>query len=152
MLKRNNIVLSVFSAIAALAALLIFMLLPASELANSIEHSAKDALWVLVLSPLLSLLGSASFLAVFLKEKKTWIKLLCEPIVIAAIGFTAVFGLFNFATYLSYTINQFSLGFVAPFAGTAYEQLAVAATVITVLNFVFSAIVVIAAMRSKKLN
>ncbi len=149
MLKTNNIILTVFSAVAALGALLIFLLLPTSQLANGIEYSAKDALWVLVASPILSLIGTISFVAVFLKDKNSWSNLLSEPIVLAATGLSAAFGLFNFTTYLSYTLKQFSLGFVAPYGGTGYEYLAVAATVIVVLNFIFSAFVSIATVRNK---
>ena len=149
MLKRNNIRLAVFSAAAALGALLIFLLLPTSQLANGIEYSGKDALWVLVLSPVLSLAGTVSFISVFVKDGKTWNELLCKPIVSGAIALSGAFGLLNFATYISYTLQQFSLGFVAPYDGTAFEYLAVAATVTVVLNFLCSAFVSIATVRNK---
>lgn len=149
MLKRNNIILAVFSAVAALGALLIFLLLPTSELANGIEYSGKDALWVLVLSPVFSLLSTVSFIFVFIKDNNAWNNLLCKPIVMSAIALSGSFGLLNFATYLSYTLQQFSLGFVAPYSGTAYEYLAVTATVTVVLNFLCSAFVSIATVRNK---
>lgn len=150
MLKANNKLLAVISAFAALAALLVFMILPTSQLANGIEHSAKDALWVLVLSPIASLVAAVSFTAIFVKDSDTWSKLSSETIVKAVTGLSAVFGLFNFIVYLRYTIDQFSLGFVAPYAGTSYEILAVAAAVIVALNFIFSAVVIIATKRHSK--
>ena len=93
MLKANNKLLAVISAFAALAALLIFMILPTSQLANGIEHSAKDALWVLVLSPIASLVAAVSFTAIFIKDSDTWSKLSTETIVKAVTGLSAVFGL-----------------------------------------------------------
>ena len=149
MLKRNNIILVFFSAIAAIVALLIFLMLPTSQLANGIEHSAKDALWVLVASPVFALVSSVCFILVFIKDINTWSNLLSKPIVTAIIGLSSAFGLVNFIIYLSYTVQQFSLGFVAPFGGTVYELLAVAAVVIVALNFIFSAIVTIATLRNK---
>ena len=150
MLKANNKLLAVISAVAALAALLIFLLLPTSQLANGIEHSAKDALWVLTCSPILSLLGTVSFVSIFLKDNMAWSNLLSKPIVTGITGISLVFGLLNFATYLSYTATQFSLGFVAPYSDTIYEYLAWAATVTVILNFIFSAVIIIATKRHSK--
>ena len=149
MLKRNNIILVFFSAIAAIVALLIFLMLPTSQLANGIEHSAKDALWVLAASPVFALVAAVCFVLVFIKDIDTWSNLLSKPIVTAIIGLSSAFGLVNFIIYLTYTVQQFSLGFVAPFGGTVYELLSVAAIVIVVLNFIFSAIITIATLRNK---
>ena len=149
--KTQTIASSFIGSVLALVALLIFLLLPTSDLANSIEHSAKDALWVLVFAPVASLIGSALLVFTFYKDKKVWSNLLAEPIVVGLSGLFAALGIFNFATYLSYTITQFSLGFVAPFSGTTYEFLAVAATMIVILHFIFSILVTMAVARSKKL-
>lgn len=152
MLKRNNIILTVISALTAIVALLIFIVLPTSEFANGIEHSAKDSLWVLVCSPLFALISYASFIFIFLRDYSVWCNLLSRPIVDSVKYLSFVLGIFNFTTYLAYTIDQFSLGFVAPYSGTKYEYMAFAATVIVVLNLIFSVITVIAVNRSKKLN
>ena len=150
MLKSNNKLFAVISAVAALAALLIFLILPTSQLANGIEHSAKDALWVLVCSPLLALISTASFIFIFLKDYSVWCNLLSKPIVNSIRYLSFALGIFNFATYLIYTIDQFSMGFVAPYSGTKYEYLAFAATIIVVLNFIFSFVVMIATKRHSK--
>jgi hypothetical protein len=152
MLKKNNILLAAASAVLALTALLIFLILPTSQLANGIEHSAKEALWVLICSPISALISTASFIFIFLKDYNEWSNLLSKTIVNSIRYLSFALGFFNFATYLTYTIDQFSLGFVAPFSDTKYEYLAVAATVIVILNFIFAAVVSIATLRSKKLN
>ena len=147
MLKSNNKLFAALSAVTALAALLIYLLLPTSELANSIEHSAKDALWVLVLAPVLSLISTASFVSVLIKDYAGFSKISAEPIVTSATVMALAFGFLNFATYLSYVIDQFALGFVAPYEGTKYELLAISATIVVILNFIFSAFIIIATKR-----
>ena len=152
MLKTNKIktiALSAISAVFALAALLIFLLLPTSQLANGIEHSAKEALWVLVFAPVGTLLASGCLIFAFLKDSNVWEKVLSRPIVTGITGLSLAFSLVNFGTYLSYTVQQFSLGFVAPYGDTVYELLAVAATVTVILHFLFATLIIIAAKKVK---
>lgn len=145
--KKSTIILSFAGSLLSLAALLIFMLLPTSDFANSVDHSAKDALMVFILAPVLSLVGSVSFIYAIVKDFRVWSNALAEPLVK---GLTALYGamsLFNIALYFSYLFEQFSLGFVAPYSGTVYEYLAVIAAIFVILKFFFTAIVTIAVSR-----
>ena len=63
--------------------------------------------------------------------------------------FTAVLGLYNTGVFTAYLSDLFSLGFVAPYSGTVYEYLAFVAVVFVVLEFVFSTLISIAAIRNK---
>ena len=68
--RKSSVILSVVGSLLSLGALLIFMLLPTSEFANSVYHSAKDALYVFLLSPVLSFIGSAFILGAYIKDFK----------------------------------------------------------------------------------
>ncbi len=138
--RTKTITLAFAGALMSLAALIIFVVLPDSELANGIQYSGKDALWVLTLTPVFSLAGAVNFMYAYLKDYKIWSGVLSKNILIGA---TAVIGssmIFNFAVYLSYLISQFRLGFVAPYTGTVYENLVVLLTVFTVHQLIFSAL------------
>ena len=151
MLKSNGtktIILAVTGFIFSLVALLIFLCLPASEIANSLEYSAKIALWILVASPLCSAIGSASFIYAFLKDYKSWCNCLSKEIALGATVLSGLFSVFSFAVYFSYTVSQFSLGFVAPFSGTVYEYLAVATTMLVIIKFIFTAVAIISVRRN----
>lgn len=142
MLKLNSkktILLAFAGSVFSLAALLIFMLLPSSELANGIQYSGKDALWVLVLAPVFSLCGAVNFLYAFLKDFKAWSNFLSKPIFIGAAAVFCGLMIFNFAVYLSYLITQFKLGFVAPYTGTVYDSLEILLIIVSVLQFAVSA-------------
>ena len=147
--KTKTILFSLLGSIFALTALLIFILLPTSDLANGIEHSGKDALFVLVFAPVLSLLGSASTIYAFIKDSKIWEKILTKSIVTGITGLSLAFGILNLGTYLSYTVMQFSLGFVAPYGNTVFEILSVANIVTVVLHFMFTALITIAVKKDK---
>ena len=148
--RKSTILLSVVGALLSLAALLIFMLLPTSDFANSIDRPAKDALMVLIASPVLALLGTVCLTFSFAKDFKAWAEfILLKPIAVTVTAFTAVLGLYNTGVFTAYLSDLFSLGFVAPYSGTVYEYLAFVAVVFVVLEFVFSTLISIAAIRNK---
>lgn len=148
--RKTTILLSFAGSLLSLAALLIFMLLPTSDFANSIDRPAKDALMVLILSPVLALLGTAGFTFAVIKDFKAWVAFLdFKPLVVGMSALFGVFGIFNIGTFTAYLAELLSLGFVAPFSGTVYEYLAVIATVFVALKLVFSTLLSIAVIRNK---
>ena len=149
--KSKTVLLSVLGSAFAVAALLVFMLLPTSQFANGIEHSGEDALLLLVAAPVASILGSLGVITAFIKDCKVWEKNLTGGIVVSITALLTGFALLNFVTYLKYTIQQFSLGFVAPYDNTVYEFLAVAAVASTVIHVFFTAFTVIAVSRNNKM-
>ena len=102
--RKLTIVLAYAGALLALAALLIFKILPTSELANGIQYSGTDALWVLVACPVLAVLGAVCFMASFLKDYKIWLGYLSEPIVKGATIACAIIFAINLFVYFSYTL------------------------------------------------
>jgi hypothetical protein len=149
--RKLTIVLAYAGALLALAALLIFKILPTSELANGIQYSGTDALWVLVTCPVLAVLGAVCFMSSFLKDSKIWQSYLSEPVLMGATIACGIVLAINLYVYFSYTIDQFSLGFVAPYAGTKYETYDIFVTVMTINQFILSTIAALAVKRSKSL-
>lgn len=153
MLKSNGkftVSLAYIGSVISLGALLIFKLLPTSELANGIQYTGKEALWVLILSPLFALLGAVTLMYAYIKNYKALQKFLPKPAVTGTIIILAAFMIFNFCVYLSYLIAQFDLGFVAPYAGTVYESLETAVVIGTVLQFISSILANIAIVKNNK--
>lgn len=148
-IRNKTITLAFAGAVLSVAALLIFIILPESELANGIQYSGKDALWVLVLAPVFSLAGAINFLYAFLKDKKIWCEAFSKNIVTGAAFVLGAMMVFNFAVYTSYLIMQFDLGFVAPYDGTVYDSLQYIVGVFTVLQVLFSALSIPATATNK---
>ena len=147
--RTKTIAFTLIGSVSALAALLIFLLLPTSELANGIQYSGTDALWVLAISPVAAVISAASFIIAFIKDGKTWSGLLSKPIVIGAAAILAVLNVFNFVVYVTYFSEMLSLGFVAPYTDTIYEYLAIAATMFVVIKLLYTGLATIAAIRNK---
>lgn len=147
--RMRTILLTLIGAFAALAAVLVFVLLPTSEIANGIQYSGQDAIWVLAIAPIASIISTLSFVFAYQKDYKIWCDLLSKPVVTGARGLFAVLNIFNLAVYLTYFTKQISLGFVAPYDGTGYEYLAVVAIVIVVIMFLLTALSSIAVIRNK---
>ncbi len=153
MLKFNKIkavIFAVSGSVLSLVGVLIFNLLPVSELANGIQYSGQDALWVLALSPILLFVGGAGFVASLFMDMKNWKKTLSDVAIYIAIASFAAAVIFNFAVSLSYFIMQFSLGFVAPFDGLIYESFAIVMIVFVIWQFLFSALTVAEVIRESK--
>lgn len=148
--RKTTIFLTYAGSLLSLAALLIFMYLPTSDFANSIYRPAKDALMVMALSPVLATLGAVSFFFAIIKDAKAWVSFIeLKPLVLCLTALSVVLSIFNIGLFASYTAELFSLGFVAPYSGTVYETLAVAAPVLVASKFVFSTLISIAAIRNK---
>lgn len=147
---KSSAVMAFIGALLSLAALLIFIFIPTSQLANGIEHSGSDALWVLALSPAASLVGGLLFILSFVRNINEWIDTMSKPLVTGMITLLALLSLFNLGLYLSYFIFQVDLGFVAPYTGLIYENLLTAAIAVTFHHFIFSVISLIAGIRKCK--
>ena len=148
--RKTTVFLTFAGSVFSLIALLIFMFLPTSDFANSIDRPAKDALMVMAVSPVLAFLGAVSFNFAVIKDFKAWVSFIeCKPLVIGLTSLSAVLSLFNIGLFAAYSAELFSLGFVASYSGTIYETLTVIATVLVALKIVFSVIITIAAIRNK---
>lgn len=148
-IRNNTIIMALSGAVLSVAAFIIFTVLPSSELANGIQYSGTDALWVLALTPAFSLVGAANFLYAFLKNHKLWSRILSKTIVLSASLILGAMMIFNFAVYAAYFFDQFKLGFVAPFGGTVYESLQIIVGVFTVLQLLFGALSIPATSKNK---
>lgn len=145
--SKKTVMLTFSALLFAVIALLIFMLLPTSELANGINYSAKSAIYVLAVSPVASLISLVLYMLALIKSYDTWCDALSKPCVNGLTALFAIFAVFNFAVFSAYFFLQVSLGFVAPSGGTVYEFLAVAALIATVHFALLTALSAIAVRR-----
>ena len=148
--SKSAVIMAFSGALLSLAALLIFIFVPTSQLANGIEYAGTDALWVLAVSPIASLLGAVLFVLSFVKNFDEWFSTMSKPLVLSMTILLSMMSLFNFGLYLSYFISQVDLGFVAPYTGLIYDKLLTVAIVVTFHQFFFSAISLIAEIRKSK--
>ena len=153
MLKSKNIssvILSFSGSLLSLAALLVYVILPTSQLANGIEYSGTDAVWVLAIVPVASLVGAVLFVSSFIKNFNEWVSTMSRPLVTGMITLLGCMSAACFINYLSYFVTQVQLGFVAPYTGLVYEDFITVAVVVVIHQFLFSVLSTIAYIRSSK--
>ena len=146
--KKSLMALLTTGSVLSAIAWFIFAFLPTSELANSIDFSAKTAIFVLAVSPITAILGLVSFVYALIKSCNYWCDYACEQVVIAMGGFFVLMNICNVAVYISYFISQVSLGFVAPYGGTVFENLAIMAVIFTAYNILLTVLSTIALKRN----
>lgn len=142
--------LNVLSFAFALIGTLIYKILPVSNLANGVEHSPKDALFALIISPIAFLVATVLFCLIF-KDFKM-LQTCIDKVVLIPVGLISAASLaFSFITSIAFVIDQFKLGFVAPTDGTKWATLGTVIIILTVLLFIitFGAVYVLK-IRSKK--
>ncbi|MBE6774625.1 MAG: hypothetical protein E7543_00345 [Ruminococcaceae bacterium] len=105
-----------------LLAVSVFMykFVPVSDIANSIEHSGKDALYLLALSPVCALVAAVAYIVGGLTDKAL-VKNSVVQLVIFIVS--AVLSVFVCATSAAMFFDQLSLGFVAPLGDTVWNTL-----------------------------
>ncbi len=148
--KINNkaFILYLISFILYFASYLIYTLIPSSDLANSIEHSGMDAVYVLTASPVLAVLSLGVFVAFCVLNKNYLENLINKKIfVIAAVIFTFLIAV-SVCFSISFVISQYKLGFTAPINDTKWETYSVCMLFVTVIEFV-SLVLFVFAMKGK---
>lgn len=148
--KTQTITLAFLGAVLSLIGVLIFAILPSSGFANDVARPAMDAVWVLLASPITTLIGSVIFMIAFLQSFKGWNDFLSGGIVYGATAIFTCTSIFNIAVTACYFVSQYKFGFVAPFDGLVYESLAIICFVIVILQFAFSALATWAIIRNSK--
>lgn len=103
-----------------IAGIFFYHYVPVSDIANSIEHSAKDGLYFLSLSPICSLIAAVAYIVGGLTDKAL-VKNSVVQLVIFIVS--AVITVFILATCAAMFFSQLSLGFAAPIDGTSWDTL-----------------------------
>lgn len=111
-------------------AVFLYMYVPVSELANGIEHSGKDALYLLAVSPVCALISAVAYTVGGLTDKAL-VKNSVVQLVIFIVS--ALLLLFICGTSAAMFFEQLSLGFVAPTDGTVWSALGTANIISAVL-------------------
>lgn len=149
-LKNKNFIISLSGSLLSLVGILIYLILPGSEFANGVQHSASESLWVLALAPAFILLGGILFIVAQLKGIKKLTEVFSDALILSSIVFFALSVIFNFAVSLSLFIMEYKLGFVAPFTGLIYDTLTTVMIVIIIWQFIYTALIAISAIRENK--
>lgn len=97
-----------------------YKFVPVSDIANSIEHSAKDGLYLLAVSPACALVAAVAYIVGGLTDKAL-VKNSVVQLVIFIVS--AVLLVFVCATSAAMFFDQLSLGFVAPLGDTVWSTL-----------------------------
>ena len=148
-LKNKNVIISSSGLILSLIGVLIYIILPFSELANGIEYSGDEALKVLMASPALVFIGGVFFIIALLGDIKNWKNTFSDVAIYAAVIAMIFTVIFNFSASLSYYLTLNSLGFVAPFTGLKYEVFAYIMPVFLFWQLIFTVLFAAESIRDK---
>ncbi len=119
---------TVLAIILMIASDFIYWWLPSSELANGIEHSGMEAVYVLFAASAASALALISYVGGSIADKAIISNSVVQKIIFVAsvvgIGVSA-------AITIAFTVFSNSLGFVAPTDGTSWHTLGIVSAVMT---------------------
>ncbi|MBQ7116804.1 MAG: hypothetical protein IJN88_01185 [Clostridia bacterium] len=113
-------VTAVFALLLVAVSVFLYKYVPVSEIANSIEHSGKDALYLLAGAPVCAFLAAVAYIVGGLTDKAL-VKNSVVQLVIFIVS--AVLLVFVCATSAFMFFDQLSLGFVAPLGDTVWNTL-----------------------------
>ncbi len=134
------LIFALVSWVLLLGSYLTYTIIPVSDLANGIEHSGMDAVYVLTVSPVL-VFASLIMLALTLFLNKDYLfKLTDSKIMLIAFGINAVMTIISIVFSIIFVVSQYDLGFTAPINGTVYENY----SVFILVNVIVEAISIIA--------
>ncbi len=105
-----------------IASVVLYKFVPVSDIANGIEHSAKDGLLLLAASPICAFVAAVAYIVGGLTDKAL-VKNSVVQLVIFIVS--AVLLVFVFSTSVALLFEQMSLGFVAPLDNTIWETLGI---------------------------
>ena len=147
--KSGVAVMGFLSAICSFASLLIYVLIPQSDLANSVTRPASHGLYALLVSPVLAAAALLLFCLAYIRHIGAFTKTYKPTLCYGAFGLVGLGLVFNLISSVAFTASQFSLGFAAPVDGTVWETLAVFTAVFSVLNLTYAILTVTAKRKLK---
>lgn len=118
------------------ASYLVYILVPVSDLANSIEHSGMDAVYLLTVSPILALVSLALLLSAYVINKQYLNKLLSVQVAVAAFSVNLLFVAVSLIFSVLFVVSQYQIGFTAPLNGTKWESFGIFILVSCVIEFI----------------
>lgn len=133
-IRMTVLVSNILSAVA----ICIYTFLPNSEFANSLDVPAKNALWVLTISPVLAGIATLLYAIMLLKNLPKGSGMIKAQVASVVYLLSSVF---IFIGALAYTINQWSLGFVAPTYDTIFESIKIAMQVACLCQVIFGTLI-----------
>lgn len=113
-------VTAIIALVMVVAAVVLYKFVPVSDIANGIEHSAKDGLIFLAFSPVCAFIAATAYIVGGLTDKAL-VKNSVVQLVIFIVS--AVLLVFVTGTSVAMFFEQMSLGFVAPLDGTVWATL-----------------------------
>lgn len=120
-LNKKIIIPYCFALLFSLAAYLIYTLVPVSDIANSVEHSGMDAVYILTASPVCAFIALISLcLALIFNFKQLGnnksSKLILSLSAILPVAFSVASAVFC----TMFTVSQYQLGFTSPIDDTQW--------------------------------
>ncbi len=140
-MSENKIKTKVFapcllSFLLLLASYLIYTVVPVSELANSVEHSGMDAVYLLTASPVAAFISLVLLMVAFIPNKKYLTELLTKKVTICAFLVASLLIVISFIFSVLFVVSQYKIGFTAPFDGTKWESYNVFILVSCIIEFI----------------
>lgn len=133
-----------FSLILSLTSYLIYTLIPVSNLANSVEHSGMDAVYVLTVSPIAGLLSLVLFVVSYILNKNHLNSLLSKPLTIGAYAVITVMILISTVFSVMFVVSMYQLGFTAPINGTKWQSYSIFMLVSLIMQLVSFILLILA--------
>ncbi len=103
-----------------LASYLFYTIVPVSDLANSVEHSGMDAVYLLTCSPVFAFLALLALALALFIDLKYLVKHPMKILLISGFSLLCVFILVSAIFSVIFVSSQYKLGFTAPINDTVY--------------------------------
>ena len=121
----KTLILGLSSWILLLASYLTYTIIPVSDLANSVDRSGMDAVYVLTAAPVFAAISLILLALTMLLNKDYLFKLTDKKIILTAFGINAIMTIISLIFSIIFVVSQYDLGFTAPIDGTVYESYAI---------------------------
>lgn len=105
-----------------LGSYLTYTIVPVSDLANSVDHSGMDAVYVLTAAPVFAAISLVLLVLTLLLNKDYLFKLSDKRIIFGVFGLNAAMVIISIVFSIIFVVSQYDLGFTAPVDGTIYES------------------------------
>lgn len=115
---------------------IIYISIPTSDLANSIEHSGMDAVYVLTVSPVAAILALIFFILSYVLNRDYLNSLLSKPVATVGYAVLTIMILISAIFSVSFVASQYSLGFTAPINGTVWHSYSIFILISCIINLI----------------
>ncbi len=142
-INKKIVVPYLLSFIFLFASYLIYTTVPVSDIANSVEHSGMDAVYILISSPVCAFVSLVLLLVTFIINFKHMIQQKFKVLYISEFALLSIFVLVSTVFSVMFVVSQFKLGFTAPINDTVWHTYSKFILANVILQFLFALISVL---------